>query len=91
MKLLSKSSPQRWVSAVALTSKHLLRLSKGSYASKIEHKNVALAGDLPVETVGNSTSSRFIDNLEHIETGDGSSIFSGLALREVGEGGGGGG
>jgi hypothetical protein len=67
-------------------------LSKGSYASKIEHKNVALDGDLPVQTVGNSSnSSRFIDNLEHIETGDGSSIFSGLALREVGEGGGGGG
>ena len=71
---------------MVLTSKYPLRLSKGKHESsisKIEHKNVVLASDLLVETVGNSSSSRFIDNSEHVETGDGSSIFSGLALGVV--------
>jgi len=54
-----------------------------SSTSKIENKNVALAGDLLVEAVGNSSSGRFIDNSENVETGNGSSIFSGLALGVV--------
>jgi hypothetical protein len=52
-----------------------------SSTSKIENKNVALAGDLLVEAIDNSSSGRFIDNSEH-ETCNGS-IFSGLALGVV--------
>jgi hypothetical protein len=45
----------------------------------MENKSIALAGDL-VETAGDSGSG-FIDSSEHVETGDGSNIFSGLSLK----------
>ncbi len=61
----------------------MLAVQRVRSTSKIEKKNVALAGDLLVEAIGDSSSSRFVDRSEHIETGDGSSIFSGLALGVV--------
>jgi hypothetical protein len=56
-----------------------------SLTSKIRPSivNVALAGDLLVEAVSNSSSSRFIANSEHVETGNGSSVFSGPTLGAV--------
>ena len=53
------------------------------FSTKIENKNIALAGDLLVKPVGNSSSGGLIDNMENVQTRNGTSILSGLTLRVV--------
>ena len=49
--------------------------------TEIEHNNVLFI--LLVETVGNSSSGRLIDNTEYLKTSDSSSILSCLSLRVI--------
>ncbi|KXN85447.1 NAD-specific glutamate dehydrogenase [Leucoagaricus sp. SymC.cos] len=51
-----------------------------SSSTKIKDEDIALASDLLVETVGDSSSSGLIDYTENVETSDGSSVFGSLTL-----------
>ena len=52
------------------TKKLMRQLSKSSPPAPIEN-NIPFTGDLLVETVRDSSSRRFVDNSEKLETGDG--------------------
>jgi hypothetical protein len=49
-------------------------------STKIEDKNITLAGDFLVETVGDSGSRGLVDNTKDVQTRNGASILSGLTL-----------
>jgi len=51
-----------------------------STTSKIEDKYVLFTLSLLIKTVGNSGGSRFIDDSQYVETGNGTSILGGLSL-----------
>jgi NAD-specific glutamate dehydrogenase. len=51
--------------------------------TKIEDEDVALALSLLVETIGNGSSSGFVDDTEDVETGNETGILGGLTLRVV--------
>ena len=51
--------------------------------TQIENENVTLAISLLVKTIGNSSSSRLVDDTEHVETGNQTSILGGLTLGVV--------
>jgi hypothetical protein len=55
--------------------------------TKIEDKDVALTLNLLVETVGNGSSGRLVDDSENVETGDETGILGSLTLRVVEVGG----
>lgn len=55
--------------------------------TQVEDENVALALDLLVESVGDGSSSRLVDDTEHVETGNETSILGGLTLAVVEVGG----
>lgn len=52
-------------------------------SSKIENKDVLLGLGLAVETVGNGSSSRLVDDTENIKAGDSASIFGSKTLRVI--------
>ena len=58
-----------------------------SSSTEIEDEDVAFAGNLLVETIGDSGRSGFIDDSENVHPRDGASIFCGLPLRVVEVGG----
>ena len=54
-----------------------------SSSSEIEDEDITLTDGLLIETVGDSSSSRLVDDTEDVETGDGTSVLGGLTLRIV--------
>lgn len=54
-----------------------------STTTQVEDEDVSLLLGLLVKTVGNSGSSRFVDNTEHLKTGNGTGVLSGETLRVV--------
>ncbi|SPQ20609.1 c73ff6cb-8731-470e-9cf7-86bd75ccbeed [Thermothielavioides terrestris] len=56
-------------------------------ATEIEDQDVALAINLLVETVGNGSRGGLVDDTEHVQAGNETSILGGLALRIVEVGG----
>jgi hypothetical protein len=59
---------------------------KGS-SSKIENENIAFPSNLLVETVGDGSRCRFVDDTEDVETRDGSGVLGCLTLGVVEVGG----
>ncbi|KAH3670642.1 hypothetical protein OGAPHI_001157 [Ogataea philodendri] len=54
-----------------------------SSSTKIEDQDVLLALALLVQTVGNGSSSRLVDNSHNVQTGNQTSVLGGLSLRVV--------
>jgi hypothetical protein len=54
-----------------------------SSSTQIENENVLLLGGFGVETVGNSSCGRFVNDTENLETSDGTSILGSQTLRVV--------
>lgn len=51
--------------------------------TKIEDEHVALTLNLLVETIGDSSSRGLVDDAEHVQAGDETSILGGLTLRII--------
>lgn len=54
-----------------------------STTAQVEDEDVSLLLGLLVKTVGNSGSSRFVNNTEHLKTSNGAGVLSGETLRIV--------
>ncbi|PAV57761.1 hypothetical protein WR25_11381 [Diploscapter pachys] len=54
-----------------------------STTAKIEDEHIALAVTLLIQSVGDSSSSRLVDDTEHVQSSDSSSILGSLTLRVV--------
>jgi hypothetical protein len=52
-------------------------------SAQIKDKNVLFTGIFFVQTVGDGSRGRFVNDSENVQTGDGTSIFGGLSLRIV--------
>ena len=51
-----------------------------STTSKIENENVSLLSLLSIKTVSNGSGCWLVDDSQHVDTSDGTSILSGLSL-----------